>query len=128
MKIGIVGARVRNTDEDFKILTDFILDFINKTDDDIEFVSGGASKGADHFAEILANELDIPITIHYPNKSKLPENSNRMDYAKICYERNTLIAKDSDILIALVKPERKGGTEYTIKKFKKIKNKDAILL
>lgn len=126
MKIGIVGSRRRNEPEDLDILVEFLSKF--DLDGDVQFVSGGCPKGADFFAEVIAKSTGIPITIHYPDKSQLPENPKRRDFAQINFERNTLIARDSDILVALVAPDRKGGTEDTIRKFKKMKNGPIFLL
>lgn len=120
LKIGIVGSRRRNSDEDLKTLGEFLSNMFNEfSTHDITFVSGGCPKGADNFAEILAKHWDIPIIIHYPDKSQLPENPTRKDFARINFARNTLIAKDSDILIAMVSEDRTGGTEDSIRKFKK---------
>jgi len=47
----------------------------------------------------------------------VPQGSPRWAYAKANYERNTLVAGDSDVLISCVAPDRTGGTEDTIKKF-----------
>jgi len=40
----------------------------------------------------------------------------RWAYAEINYARNTTIAEDSDIIVAVVSFDRTGGTEDTIKK------------
>lgn len=113
LNVGIVGARARNTPEDKQLIKEVLERRLQKGDK-IHLVSGGCPKGADRFAEELSEELRLGITIHYPDKSKLPEDSKRYDYALICYERNTLIARDSDILIAL--PGKSGGTWDTIRK------------
>lgn len=117
MKIGIVGSRRRDT----KIAKDTIRNEINSLISEgiiIDcFVSGGCKKGADKFAEELALEFNVPIKIFLPDV----KGKERWDYAKACYARNTLVAQDSDILIAVVAEDRKGGTEDTIKKFKDFK-------
>jgi cephalosporin-C deacetylase-like acetyl esterase len=123
MNIGIVGSRRRNTSEDFVKLIDVICSFDSM--DNVAFVSGGCPEGGDLFAEVLAQELNVPIIIHYPDKKELERLLNMYEkpfrgaYAKVNYARNTLIARDSDILIALVASDRTGGTEDTIKKFLK---------
>lgn len=111
-KIGIVGSRRRASSEDFLLLEKYLLD--NYDISSIELVSGGCAKGADNFAEIIAEKYKIPITIYKPGKAK-----SKFDWIKQAYARNTQIAENSDVLIALVSPDRKGGTEDTIKKFKK---------
>jgi hypothetical protein len=92
-------------------------------------VSGGCPKGDDWFAEIIASEMNIPIIIHHPDKSKMVLNghNHRSEFRKVAFERNTLIAKDSDVLIACVSPDRTGGTENTIKKFIKMKGSKGFL-
>jgi len=127
-KIGIVGSRRRNSKEDYEALKRVFLDIYKEGD---EIVSGGCPLGADHMAEILSKEYNIPIKIHYPNKSKLdPEKlkkNAKWAYAEINFARNTLISQDSDILICVVASDRKGGTEDTIKKAEKM-NKTIVLV
>lgn len=126
MRLGIVGSRRRNTFKDKNKLRSLLIK-AKELHKDLCLVSGGCSKGADRFAEELSVELNIPIIIHYPDKSKLPENYQNFHYAQIAYERNTLIAQDCDVLIALVAPDRKGGTEDTIKKTLKLEKKVILL-
>lgn len=72
-------------------------------------VSGGCPKGADNFAEVLANVRGLTITIHKPDWNGTAKKAAG-------FVRNTLIAKQCDVLIALVASDRKGGTEDTVKK------------
>ena len=65
-------------------------------------------------AKELAYELGIPIQEHLPEMP--PEGSPRHQYTKAFHARNTLIAQDCDVLIAVVAPDRKGGTENTVEK------------
>lgn len=109
--IGIVGARVRNTEDDFNIVRDKLLAITESIPSSFMIVSGGCAKGADRFAELLTGGK---IRIHFP---VVRPNMTRWEYRKACYDRNTLIAEDSDQMIACVAPDRKGGTEDTIKKF-----------
>ena len=106
--IGIVGSRRRNSKEDYNKI---VKCFKNIFEDDDEIVSGGCPKGGDKFAEIIAKRFCIPITIYKANW-KLGRHAG--------FFRNTDIAKLSNILIACVGKDRKGGTEDTIKKFVKI--------
>lgn len=112
-KIGIVGTRRRNTTSDLKKVNDaFLIEFL---EGDV-IVSGGCPKGGDRFAEIIADMYKVPITIYKPDWKKNGRGAG--------FVRNTDIAKDSDILIACVYPDpytepRQGGTEDTIRKFKK---------
>jgi len=129
VNVGIVGSRRRDSDEDLVLTRVSLQKLIEQYGQgNITLVSGGCPKGGDRFAEILAKEFNLPIIIHYPDKSKMPETPKRWDYAVIAYARNTLIARDSDILLAVVSSDRKGGTEDTIKKYLKMGKKNLILV
>jgi hypothetical protein len=122
MNIGIIGSRKRNNREDFLALVKILTNLIIEDEDCI--VSGGCKLGGDSFAEEIATKCDIPIIIHKPDSDLIQKYlddglPHKAAYAKAAYARNILIARDSDYLIALVSPDRKGGTEDTIKKFLK---------
>ncbi|KKM21234.1 hypothetical protein LCGC14_1637410 [marine sediment metagenome] len=106
IKIGIVGSRRRDEYRDYKKIKD-AFDDIYEEDDWI--VSGGCPEGGDRFAEDIAKNRGIPILIFYPNWNKYRKGAG--------FVRNTFIAEESDVLIACVAKDRKGGTEDTIKKF-----------
>jgi hypothetical protein len=119
-RIGIIGSRRRDGLVDLEACRKVFLSVYQEGD---IVVSGGCPKGGDRFAEIFIKEYNIPadrVIIHYPDKSKLdPEKlkkNPRWAYAEINYARNTLIARDSDVLICVVASDRTGGTEDTIKK------------
>ena len=119
--IGIIGSRRRDNEEDYKQVYN---EFKKWYDEGDKICSGGCPKGGDRFAEIIARKLGLTIEngsliIHYPKKPKT--GSPRWAWAQANYERNTLVANDSDVLIACVAPDRKGGTEDTIKKWIKRK-------
>jgi len=115
--IGVVGTRSRDTERDRWM---FLREFKKVYQPGDKLVSGGCAKGGDRFAEELANEQNIELIVHYPNRSnldpKLLSRSIKAAYTEINYARNTLIAQDCDILIAIISKDRKGGTEDTIKK------------
>ena len=113
--IGIVGSRRRNTFHDLELCKKE-LDQIYEEGD--RLVSGGCPEGGDRFAEIIAKKRGLTITIHYPNWDKYGKGAG--------HRRNTYIAEDFDILIALVARDRKGGTEDTIQKAEKL-GKEIIL-
>lgn len=132
VRVGVVGARKRNSRDDFYKVRSEIYWLVQKYGkENVTLISGGCPKGADYFAEQIAPQFELDIIIHKPDKSKLDKELMKIKpkaaYAIINYERNTLIAEDSDILIACVAHDRKGGTEDTIKKFKKMKKGKVIL-
>lgn len=115
-KIGIVGSRRRDTREDYNQCEKTFLEVYKDGD---ELVSGGCPIGGDAFAEILAKKYQVPIKIYYAQWNKLGKGAG--------FTRNTDIARDADILIALVASDRSGGTEDTIRKAEKM-NKVIVIL
>jgi len=114
--IGIVGSRRRNSEEDYKLCENKFLEIYEDGD---EVVSGGCYAGGDKFAEIIAKKYQVPIKIYYAQWNKLGKRAG--------FARNTYIAQDADVIIALVANDRTGGTEDTIKKAEK-DNKRIILI
>lgn len=104
--IGIVGSRRRDSKADFLS----VAKKFNEIYEDGDWIcSGGCSKGADRFAYELHKQYVTPY-LEFPAFWE--------KHGKIAgFLRNTDIAMASDILIACVSPDRKGGTEDTIKKF-----------
>ena len=115
--IGIVGTRRRDTAND-KLACLVAFDKVYEIGDSI--VSGGCPKGGDSFAEWIAKARGLTITIHYPNWNGPAKRAAG-------FVRNTKIAEDCDILLALVAEDRKGGTEDTIKKCIKL-GKQVVLI
>jgi hypothetical protein len=107
--IGIIGCRSRDSKRDLDLLKNKFFEIYEEGD---EIVSGGCPQGGDRFAEVIAKENGIPIKIYYPNWKKHGKSAG--------FKRNVFIAKDSDIILAVVSPERKGGTEHTIKTAKQM--------
>jgi hypothetical protein len=114
--IRIVGSRRRKYESDFHKVKNA---FWNVYEHGDEIVSGGCPEGGDRFAEIIAKESQVPIKIYYAQWGKLGKSAG--------FQRNGLIVKDADVLIACVAEDRKGGTEDTIKKFEKL-NKGKVYL
>lgn len=115
IKVGVVGSRSRDTPKDKAVIKKALLSQLDKGKK-LHLVSGGCKKGADKFAEELAEELNLGISIHsvdFPGFSRY--NVSRWQYAQKAYERNTLIAEECDILMA-VWDGISGGTADTIKK------------
>ena len=114
--IGIVGSRRRDSKKDLQTCVDKLKSLYRAGD---KLVSGGCPQGGDKFAEYIAKKLGLTITIHYPDWEA---------YGKAAgFVRNTFIAEDCNILIALVAIDRKGGTEDTIKKATKLGKKVYII-
>jgi hypothetical protein len=111
IKIGIVGTRSRNSEDDYwKVHDEFNLlrRVIEGHGENVVIISGGCSRGADRFAEIISSRYSIPIKIH------------RADWKQglgAGFMRNSIIAGESDALIACVSRVRRGGTEDCIRKF-----------
>jgi len=115
--IGIVGTRSRDSEEDLKIIEKLFLEHYKPGD---TICSGLCPKGADRFAVILQKK--------YKTKKKwFPANWQKYGIAA-GFIRNTNIAKFSNILIACVSKDRKGGTEDTIKKFMKFHGKESLIV
>lgn len=125
--IGVVGSRRRNSDWDRQIVYRAIHSMRQRIGNthlpalcEVTLVSGGCPKGADKFMEEYADIHRLEIVIHRPNESELRKDVPvRAAWAIINYARNALVAKDADVLIACVAPDRCGGTENTIKHFLK---------
>jgi hypothetical protein len=110
--IGVIGSRSRDSlGHDLGIVKKAVMNVYEEGD---MLVSGGASAGADRFAEMIARTEQIPIIIYYAKWKKYGMSAG--------FQRNGDIAEEADILVACVNPDRTGGTEDTIKKF--IKDKD----
>ena len=108
--VGIIGSRRRDTDADLRLVNRTLDEVIKQYElDQFILCSGGCPKGGDRFAEIIAKRHGLSILIHYPNWPKFGKSAG--------FVRNNNIAHDSDILIACVTEDRKGGTEDTIGKF-----------
>jgi len=120
--IGIIGSRSRNTHEDQMAIW---VEFKKFYDIGDRICSGGCPKGGDRFAELIAARIGLTeenggFIIH--RAKPVPRRSPKYEYTKALYERNTLVARDSNILIACVSLDRTGGTEDTIKKWKRFGN------
>lgn len=104
--IGIIGTRRRDDKTSEKKVWRAFKKVYKKGD---TICSGLCPKGADRFAVVFAKKLDAK-TLWFPADWKKHGRAAG-------FIRNTDIAKESDVLIACVAEDRKGGTEDTIKKF-----------
>ena len=129
IKIGIVGSRRRNTQSDYNVVwmtfNNFCVKYTRESNTvlnygDYYIVSGGCPQGADEFANRIAKEYGVVIKIYYPNWKAYGDSAGLI--------RNNNIAEESDVLIACVAPDRKGGTEDTIIKFKREHPKGELII
>ena len=110
MIVGIVGSRRRNEQSDKDLIEKELVKILDETKDVI-ICSGGCPKCGDKFAEQLALKYRLTKKIYSADWNK---------HGRIAgFLRNSTIAETSDILIATPSKDRTGGTEDTIKKFKK---------
>jgi len=116
--IGIVGTRRRDVGSDlYLIIKEF--DKIRKKDKNVVIVSGLCPKGGDKFATMLYQKHETD-KLWFPAEWSLGRHAG--------FVRNTEIARWSDYLIAVVSPDRKGGTEDTIKKFTRFHGHDNLVI
>ena len=114
--VGIIGTRRRDSGKAFEKVEKTFNRLSLTVRRNCWIVSGGCPKGGDRFAQILAKKYGIPILIVYPDWDKYGKGA--------AFKRNTPVAEMSDIIIACVAKDRKGGTEDTIKKFLRQIKKD----
>ena len=120
--IGIIGSRRRDSELDYELLKEWFYRVYEPGDC---IVSGGCPKGGDRFAEILADECWMSVCNLEDGAEPTAGAENTLfihnpkweEHGKVAgFYRNTFIARDADILIALVAEDRKGGTEDTLRK------------
>ncbi len=112
--IGIVGSRRRNSLADMRMVREIVRKCVAKyVDREVVIVSGGCPTGADRYAEDCATFFGLRTVIH-PIDGIGAKIEHRGDFTRMAYARNELIARDSEILFALVHSDRRGGTENTI--------------
>ena len=115
--IGIIGTRRRDEKSDYQLVSEAFWKIYEEGD---IICSGGCGAGGDKFAKWIHEGFAIPY-LEFPAQWE--------KYGKSAgFKRNTDIAKFSTVLIACVSPERTGGTEDTIKKFKKFNPNGEVIL
>jgi predicted Rossmann fold nucleotide-binding protein DprA/Smf involved in DNA uptake len=110
MNVGIVGSRRWKSRSAVESL-------VKTLPADTTVVSGGA-RGVDSWAAEFARKRGLKVVEFLPD---LPSNGNpRWKYTKAYHARNRQIAEHSEVVYAFVAPDRKGGTENTIKYAKEL--------
>ena len=117
MNVGIVGSRRWKSRAAVESLVDTL-------PPDTTVVSGGAS-GVDSWAAEFARKRGLKVVVFLPDLPTVPAswtaNGNpRWEYTKAYHARNRQIAEHSHVVYAFVAPDRKGGTENTIKQAKEL--------
>jgi len=119
--IGIIGCRCRDSKVD---LRETYICFNSVYEEGDKIVSGHCKQGGDRFAEIIADDLGLTeengkLILHRPNWDKHGYSAG--------FVRNTYIAEDSDVIIAVIQKDEDpffGGTGDTINKAIKLFGKD----
>jgi len=121
VNIGIIGSRSRDSEEDFcktefefcKLVAEIFGKGVNDLYEEVYVVSGGANKGGDRFAQIIAKKYSFPLITYYPNLA-LGGNA--------CYFfRNNIIVNKCDYMIAVIDPNSSTvGALSTLNRFKEI--------
>ena len=75
-------------------------------------ITGGA-RGPDQWAEEAARSRGLAVVVYKPD---LEGVRARWEAADRHYARNQLIVDETDRIIAFVAPDRRGGTEDTIRR------------
>ena len=107
--VGIVGSRQRTDKHN-------VIKLVDSLPQNSVVVSGGC-RGVDTWALVRAKQRGLHTIVCKPDLTNAKEN---YEIAKKFYERNKKIVQHSNIIIAFVAPNRKGGTENTIKWAKKM--------
>jgi predicted Rossmann fold nucleotide-binding protein DprA/Smf involved in DNA uptake len=116
MNIAIVGSRRRSDKQ-------LVVDYVNSLDETAKVISGGC-EGVDSWAIEAAMARGLKWQVFFPDLSDARtyyERCNRY------YSRNHKVVLNSDMVVAFVSKDRKGGTENTISWAKK-ENKPVIIV
>lgn len=106
MRVAIVGSRRRGDLASVEAT-------VNDLPGDVVVVSGGCA-GPDVWAAAAARARGLPAVEHLP---ALPAaGSPSWVFARAYHDRNQRVVDDCDRLIAFVAPDRRGGTEDTIRR------------
>lgn len=110
IRVAIVGSRRRSSDRDRQIVRDIISSALRRYGD-VTVVSGACPKGADLFAAQAAREMGVRL-LEFPVPRGM--RGDRSTFTMGAFTRNRTIVENSDVVFALVHPDRTGGTENTV--------------
>ena len=105
MRIAIIGSRKRSD-------RSAVAAAVAALPQDAIVVSGGC-QGPDEWAAAEARLRGLPVVEHLPD---LGGCRQRFEYTRAYYARNQRVVDDCDRVIAFVSPDRKGGTEDSLKR------------
>jgi len=105
-----IGSRRKSSDVDRQIVRRIIEKSVEKYGD-VTVVSGACPKGADLFAAQAAREMGIKL-FEFPVPKGM--RGDMSAFVMGAFARNRTIVENSDVVFALVHPDRTGGTENTV--------------
>lgn len=118
--IGIIGSRSRDSVNDYNLVIDKLREIIRLNNiERIIVCSGGATDGADNFAETIAERLEVGLLLHLPNWKKRGKAGGPL--------RNRRISRDSDYLIACWDGKSKG-TSSAMDNFKELGKEERLYI
>lgn len=100
----IIGSRGFN---DYRLMVEFIDGVITETGSTPSVIVSGGAEGADILGGQYANERKIPLMVHLPNWNEFGKSAGMV--------RNTIIVKQSDIVIAFWDGKSKGTKDSMTK-------------
>lgn len=132
MKCAIIGSREY---ENVRKIKDLLTDLKKRHGDELVIISGGCPEGADKYAKKYA--LEFGIKYKEFNPAHTPRNLhsamsdgyyNKPYHVSQFHHRNLLIARDCDVMIALIpKGVNAKGSESAINAAKRLNKKVVVL-
>lgn len=134
--IGIIGTRRRDGEDDYFGVWKAFRNIYVIGD---SICSGLCREGGDRFAVLIADRVRLPDdkriwhpadwgNLDVPNARIRRNKYGKLYNANAGFDRDGLVARDSDVIIACVAPDRRGGTEDTIRKFLATKPRENLIL
>ena len=117
MRVAIVGARARNTEEDRTSVYKLVSDLETAWGDELVIISGGA-QGIDTFAAEAARTLGVACMVIRPER--FDRNASRHTINQAYYARNEKIVLEAEEIHAYISNEGGGGTANTIAHAKRL--------